>query len=61
MLGRLLPILREGRPRLRGQIEDRALSKRQAKALGEQLRADLAAIRDDGPEAQILATVALCG
>lgn len=60
VLGRLLPILREqGGRAFAGQIEDRALSKRQAKALGEQLRADLAAIRDDGPEAQILATVAL--
>lgn len=60
VLGKLLPLLREqGGRTLGGQIEDRALSKRQAKALGEQLRADLAAIRDDGPEAQILATVAL--
>lgn len=60
VLGKLLPIVREhGSRTLAGQLEERALSKRQAKALGDQLRADLASIRDDGPEAQILATVAL--
>lgn len=60
VIGKILPMLREqGGRALGGQIEDRALSKRQAKALGEQLRGDLAAIRDDGPEAQIIAAVAL--
>jgi len=60
VLDKLLPIVREhGGRALAGQLDERALSKRQAKALGDQLHADLVSIRDDGPEAQILATVAL--
>jgi hypothetical protein len=60
VLDKLLPIVRErGQRALAGQLGERALSKRQAQALGDQLRADLARIQDDGPEAQILTTVAL--
>lgn len=57
---KLHALLRErGQRTLGGDIEDRALSKRAAKALGDQLRADLAAIHDDGPDAQVVAAVAL--
>ena len=60
VLDKLLPVLRDSGSRaLAGQIEEKALSKRQAKALGEQLRSDLASLRDDGPNAQIIASVAL--
>lgn len=60
ILDKLLPLIREAGGRaLAGQIDDHAISKRQAKALGDQLRADLAAIRDEGPDAQIISTVAL--
>ncbi len=59
-LDRLQQILKErGGRALRGELDNRALSNRQAQALGEQLRTDLASIKSDGVEGQILATVAL--
>lgn len=59
-LDTLQALLKErGGRALRGQIEERALSRRQAQALGEQLRADLAAIQSDGADGQVLAAVVL--
>lgn len=54
-LDKLQEVLKErGTKALRGELEDRTLSRRQAQALGEQLRADLAAIQSDGPEGQVV-------
>jgi len=59
-LDKLQEILKErGGRALAGQIDDHALSHRQAKALGEQLNADLSAIKSDGADGQVLAAAAL--
>lgn len=50
---------RSGQKALLGEIDERALSRSRAKALAEQLRADLASLRDDGDQAQVIAAAAL--
>jgi hypothetical protein len=59
-LDKLQATLKErGQKALRGEIDDRALSKRQAQQLGEQIRADLSAITSDASDGQVLAAAVL--
>lgn len=59
-LDQLQGVLKErGSKALRGEIDDRALSRKQAQALGEQIRADLATVKSDDSDGQLIAAVVL--
>jgi hypothetical protein len=59
-LDKLQEVLKDrGAKALRGEIDDRALSRKQAQQLGEQIRADLFTIKADDEAGQMVAAVVL--